>query len=94
MAAINREFYRSWRGPGPADQESWSLVFDPETGGLLVRHEWRTSRHVGVDDFDVTEFLKQPGAAQTALIESLFPVPADAPTFCPPPTQIVSRFEI
>ena len=78
MAAINREFHRSWRGPGPEDQESWSLVFDPENRRLLVRHEWRTSRHDGVDDFDVAEFLKQPGAAQAALIDSLFQVPVDA----------------
>ena len=77
MAAINREFYRSWRGPAPSDQDSWSLVFDTETRNLLVRHEWRTSRHDGVDEFEVAEFLKQTGAAQTALIESLFLVPAD-----------------
>ena len=78
MAAINREFHRSWRGPGPEDQESWSLVFDPETRRLLVRHELRTSRHGGGDDLDVAEFLKQPGAAQAALIDSLFQVPVDA----------------
>jgi hypothetical protein len=78
MAAINREFYQTWRGPGPADQDSWSLVFDPETRRLLVRHEWRTSRHDGVDEFEVAEFLKDKGAAQTALIDSLFLVPADA----------------
>ena len=78
MAAINREFYQSWRGPAPADQDSWSLVFDAETRRLLVRHEWQTSRHDGVDEFEVAEFLKQTGAAQTALIDSLFLVPADA----------------
>jgi len=78
MAAIDREFYQCWRGPGPADQESWSLVFDAETTHLLVRHQWQGSRHQGVDEFEVAEFLKEPGAAQTALIESLFLVPADA----------------
>jgi hypothetical protein len=38
----------------------------------------RTSRHDGVDEFEVAEFLKQTGAAQTALIDSLFLIPADA----------------
>jgi len=78
MAAINREFYQSLRGPAPADQDSWSLVFDTETRRLLVRHEWQTARHDGVDEFEVAEFLKQTGAAQTALIDSLFLVSADA----------------
>jgi hypothetical protein len=31
MTVINRQFYQSWRGPGPTDQDSWSLVFDEET---------------------------------------------------------------
>jgi hypothetical protein len=78
MAAINREFYQSWRGPAPADQDLWSLVFDEETRRLLVRHEWQTSRHNGVEEFEVAEFLKEAGAEQTALIDSLFLVPADA----------------
>ena len=78
MAAINRKFYQSWRGPAPADQDSWSLVFDEETRRLLVRHEWHTTRHDGVEEFEVAEFLKETGAAQTALIDSLFLVPADA----------------
>ena len=78
MAAIDRRFYQSWRGPNPTDQDSWSLVFDPETRRLLVRHEWHTSRHDGFDELDVAEFLQQTGAAQTALIDSLFQVPADA----------------
>jgi hypothetical protein len=43
-----------------------------------VRHEWQASRHNGFDEFEVAEFLKQTGAAQTALIDSLFLVPADA----------------
>lgn len=78
MTAINREFHRSWRGPTPADQDSWCLVFEESTRRLLVRHQWQASRHGGCDDFEVAEFLKQTGAAQDALIESLFPVPADA----------------
>ena len=78
MAVTNRRFYQSWRGPAPTDQDSWSLVFDTETRRLLVRHEWQTSRHDGLDELEVAEFLKETGAAQTALIDSLFPVPADA----------------
>ncbi len=78
MTAINRQFYQSWRGPAPADQDSWSLVFDEATRRLLVRHQWQASRHSGCDEFELAEFLKQTGAAQTALIESLFLVPADA----------------
>ena len=78
MAEINRKFYQSWRGPGPADQDHWSLVFDPGTRRLRVRHEWQASRHDGFDDLELAEFLKQTGGAQTALIDSLFLVPADA----------------
>jgi hypothetical protein len=78
MAAINRQFHQSWRGPAPADQDSWSLVFDQETRRLLVRHEWQASRHSGFDEWELAEFLQQAGAAQTALIDSLFLVPADA----------------
>ena len=78
MTAINREFYQSWRGPAAADQDSWSLVFDEVTRRLLVRHEWQASRHSGCDEFEVAEFLKQTGAAQGALIDSLFLVPVDA----------------
>ena len=78
MATINREFYQSWSGPAPPDQDSWGLVFDEATRRLLVRHEWQASRHSDCDEFEVAEFLKQTGAAQTALIESLFLVPADA----------------
>ena len=78
MATIRHEFYRSWRGPAPADEDSWSLVFDPETRRLVVRHEWQASGHNGFDDLDVTEFLQQTGGAQTALVESLFRLRADA----------------
>jgi hypothetical protein len=78
MASINRKFYQSWRGPTPADQDSWSLVFDSEARRLLVRHEWQTSRHDGFEEFEVAEFLKQAGDPQTALVDSLFLIPADA----------------
>ena len=78
MAAIQHEFYRSFRGPAPADEDSWSLVFDPETRSLLVRHEWQARGHSGVDDVDITEFLQQTGGAQTALIDSLFRMPTEA----------------
>jgi hypothetical protein len=78
VAAINREFHRNWRGPAPADQDCWCLVFDEKTRRLLVRHEWQTSRDNGVDEFEVAEFLKETGAAQVALIDNLFPVSADA----------------
>lgn len=78
MAMIQRQFYQSARGPGPADQDSWSLVFDETNRRLVVRHEWQTSGHNGFDDFEVAEFLEQSGGAQTALIESLFRVPVDA----------------
>jgi hypothetical protein len=78
MTSINREFHQSWRGPGAADQDFWSLVFDEATRRLLVRHQWQASRHSGCDDFELAEFLRQTGPAQSALIDSLFLVPADA----------------
>lgn len=78
MAVIQRKFYQSSRGPAPADEDSWCLVFDAETRRLLVRHEWQASGHGGFDELEVAEFLEQTGGAQTALIDSLFLVPADA----------------
>jgi hypothetical protein len=78
MAAIQRQFYRSWRGPTPADEDTWSLLFDPATRRLLVRHEWQGSGHSGFDDLPVAEFLEQTGGAQSALIDELFRVPVDA----------------
>jgi hypothetical protein len=36
------------------------------------------ARHNGFDELEVAEFLKQAGAAQTALIDSLFLVLVDA----------------
>jgi hypothetical protein len=78
MAVIEREFYRSTRGPSPLDEDWWTLVFDRMNGRLFVRHEWQAAGHSGVDEFEIAEFLKQEGAAQVALIDSLFLVHADA----------------
>jgi hypothetical protein len=72
MQIVQREFYRSPRGPKPKDEDVWRLVFDYGTKRLVVRHEWETSSHSGVDEFDLDEFLAQEGAAQTALIDELF----------------------
>ena len=70
MAILEREFFRSPRGPAPADADFWRLVLDGKH--LAVRHEWRTARHTGVDEFTLEEFLAQEGAARDALIEVLF----------------------
>ncbi|WP_315831606.1 hypothetical protein [Bradyrhizobium prioriisuperbiae] len=78
MTMINRKFHQSWRGPASADLDSWSLVFDADTRRLQVRHDWQTSGHSGFDEWEIAEFLQQAGEAQTALIDSLFPVPVDA----------------
>jgi hypothetical protein len=72
MVILEREFYRSARGPSPADIDIWSLVFEPNAARLLVRHEWRATRHTGVDEFEVAEFLAQEGAARDALLDLLF----------------------
>jgi hypothetical protein len=77
-AILEREFYRSARGPAPDDIDVWRLVFDTPSAQLLVRHEWQSARHSGVDDFTVAEFLLQPGAAQDALLATLFG-PAENP---------------
>jgi hypothetical protein len=69
---VQLEFHRSARGPAPTDVDCWHLVFDESTKRLFVRHQWETIRHSGVDDFEVAEFLAQEGAAQTALVNSLF----------------------
>ena len=74
MAVIQREFYRSARGPSPRDEDWWTLVFDRVIGRLFIRHEWETSGHSGVDEFELVEFLEQDGAAQTALLDTLFRV--------------------
>jgi hypothetical protein len=78
MSVIQREFYRSARGPSPRDEDWWTLIFDRTNGRLFVRHEWQAAAHSGVDEFEVAEFLKHEGAAQTALIDGLFQVHADA----------------
>jgi hypothetical protein len=72
MAIVEREFYRSPRGPLPSDEDIWRLVFDESESRLVVRHEWRTSRHSGVNDFSVDEFVAQESAAREALIALLF----------------------
>ena len=38
MATIEREFYRSARGPAPTDEDTWRLVFDARAMRLLVQH--------------------------------------------------------
>jgi hypothetical protein len=78
MAVIQREFYRNARGPSPGDEDWWVLIFDRGIGRLFVRHEWQTAGHSGIDEFEISEFLEQKGAAQTALIDSLFQLHADA----------------
>ena len=72
MATIEREFYRSARGPAPTDEDTWRLVFDPRAMRLLVRHEWEAAGHSGVDEFEITEFLAPGGATPTELIKILF----------------------
>ena len=72
MATIEREFYRSSRGPAPRDEDAWRLVFDRATGRLIVRHEWEADRHSGLDELPVAEFLAEQGAPQTALLTMLF----------------------
>lgn len=79
MAMLEREFYRGARGPAPSDSDSFRLVLDETGRHLLVRHEWRTARHSGTNDFTLSDFLGQEGAARDALIRLLFePVPAGA----------------
>lgn len=78
MTAINRKFHQSWRGPASTDQDTWHLVFDADSRRLCVRHEWQTSGHSGFDELEISEFLQQAGEAQTALIDSLFPLAVDA----------------
>jgi hypothetical protein len=78
MAVIQQEFYRSARGPAPANEDTWRLVFDTGSRRLLVHHEWHTNGHSGFNEFEIAEFLQQTGGAQTALIDDLFPVHANA----------------
>jgi hypothetical protein len=79
MQIVQREFYRSGRGPTPKDEDVWSLIFDSDTRRLVVRHECETRGHSGFDEFNIDEFLAQEGAEQTALIDELFrPVLVDS----------------
>jgi hypothetical protein len=72
MATLEREFYRSPRGPAPADEDVWRLAFDQNASRLVVRHEWQATRHACVEDYTVDEFLAQHGAAADALLALLF----------------------
>jgi hypothetical protein len=72
MAMLEREFYRSARGPAPADEDVWRLVFDRNARRLAVRHEWQATGHAGVDHHAVDEFLVQHDAAADALLALLF----------------------
>ncbi len=56
----------------PTDTDYWRLVLDESGKHLLVRHEWRTARHSGSNDFTLADFLGQPGAARDALVRLLF----------------------
>jgi hypothetical protein len=62
MAVIQREFYRSARGPTPADEDWWVLIFDDRIGRLFVRHQWQATGHAGIDEFEIAEFLAQKKA--------------------------------
>jgi hypothetical protein len=72
MQIVQREFYRTARGPAPKDEDVWRLVFERGTKRLVVRHEWETSGHSGIDEFDISDFLAQEGSPQSALIDELF----------------------
>jgi hypothetical protein len=50
----------------------------PGNPSSVVRHEWQTTGHSGVDEFEIGEFLEQESAARDALIDNLFQVHADA----------------
>jgi hypothetical protein len=72
MAILECEFYCSARGPAPADEDTWQLVFDQNAKRLFVRHEWHAARHAGTDEFTLDEFLIQGDAASEALLALLF----------------------
>jgi len=78
MAFIEREFFRSASGPSAADEDVWFLVYDQETRGLFVRHDWQVMGRNGAEAFDVDEFLQEPGTPQEALIDALFLLREDA----------------
>ena len=79
MAILEREFYRSARGPHPADLDIWRLVLDlDDTGDIVVRHEWQTARDSGFDHFTLVEFLAEDSAERDALVALLFGTTASA----------------
>ena len=71
-AVLEREFFRSPRGPAPSDEDMWRLVFDPRASDLIVRHEWQAAGHAGLDEYTVPEFLAEKSAAAEALVTLLF----------------------
>ena len=72
MTLLEREFYRSFRGPEAGEEDSWRLIFDPSTMTFRVRHSWRTRRHSGADEISLDEFVSQQSAARDALLAMLF----------------------
>lgn len=72
MTLLEREFYRSFRGPDVGDEDNWRLIFEPSATSLRVRHSWRTSPHSGAEDMSLDEFVSQQSAARDALMAILF----------------------
>jgi hypothetical protein len=52
----------------PSDENIWRLAFDDAESRLVVRDEWRSMRHCGVNDFTVDEFLVQRSAASESSV--------------------------
>jgi hypothetical protein len=68
MAGPEREFYRSFRGPGVGDDDAWRLVYDTGIRALHIRHSWRSERHSGTDEFSLEKFLMETCPAREALV--------------------------
>src|SRR5260370_30715561 len=84
MAVIQREFYRSARGPSPGDEDWWGLIFDGAIGRLFVRHEWQAAGHSAIDEIEVVEFLARQRTVQPALTVCIFQLlPSCYPTASP-----------
>jgi hypothetical protein len=72
VATIEREFYRSPRGPAPTDEDTWRWS---STHGRCVFWFGTNGRRPDItasDEFGIAEFLAQDGAAAAALIKILF----------------------
>jgi len=54
MQIVQREFYRSARGPTPKDEDVWSLIFDSDTRRLVVRMNGRRGAIVGLTSSTLT----------------------------------------